>query len=60
MFLRFWESYFILFLEGSFHLPRMEFILSHLDSSSSSSDEGLLKEIVVDDQIAMRSCLRKL
>jgi len=35
----------------------MEFILSHLGSSSSNSDEELLEEIVVNDQIAMQATI---
>jgi hypothetical protein len=54
MFLGFWESHFSFLLEGSFHLPFMEFILSHLDSNSFSSDEKLFEEIAIDDKIAMR------
>ncbi len=47
-------SDFILFCKGSFHLPTMEFILSHLGLNSSNSDEELLEEIVINDHIAMQ------
>jgi hypothetical protein len=35
----------------------MEFILSHLESSSSNSDEELLEEMVINDQIAMQAII---
>jgi hypothetical protein len=35
----------------------MEFILSHLGSNSSNSDEELLEEIVINDQIAMQGTI---
>jgi hypothetical protein len=35
----------------------MEFILSHLGSSSSNSNDELLEEIVVNDQIAMQATI---
>ncbi len=54
VFLGFGESDFILFFKGSFHLPSMEFILSHLGSSSFNSNEELLEEIVINNKIAMQ------
>jgi hypothetical protein len=50
----FWESHFTFGCGGSFHLPFIEFILSHLDSSSTNMDKELLEEIVANDPIAMQ------
>jgi hypothetical protein len=35
----------------------MEFILSHLGSSSSNSEVELLEEIVINDQIAVQATI---
>jgi hypothetical protein len=35
----------------------MEFILTHLDSNSSNSNEELLEEIVANDQIAVQATI---
>jgi hypothetical protein len=35
----------------------MEFILPHLGSSSSNSDEELLEEIVINDKIAVQATI---
>jgi hypothetical protein len=35
----------------------MEFILSHLGSSSFNSDKELLEEIVINDQIAIQATI---
>ncbi len=34
-------------------MPSIEFILTHLDSSSSNNDEELLEKIVTNDQIVV-------
>ncbi len=59
VFLRFGESnylfiYLFKFFWGSFHVPSMEFILTHLDLSSFNSDKELLEEIAVNDQIVVQ------
>jgi hypothetical protein len=51
--LGFWESDFILFLK----VHSIEFILTHLDSSSSNSNEELLEKIATNDQIAMQATI---
>jgi len=38
-------------------LPSTDFILTHLDSSSSNSDKELLEEIVINDQITMQAII---
>jgi len=43
--------------EGSFHLLSIEFILTHLDSSSSNSNEELLEKIAANNQIAMQATI---
>ncbi len=50
-FLGFGESDFIFLFSGSFHLSSMEFILTHLDSSSFNSNKELLEEFAINDQI---------
>jgi hypothetical protein len=57
VYLGFGESDFIFLFYGSFQLPSMEFILSHLGSSSFNSDNELLEEIVINDQIAMQATI---
>ncbi len=56
-FLGFGESNFLIFFKGSFHLPSMEFILTHLDLSSFNSNKELLEEIAVNDQITMQATI---
>ncbi len=41
----FWESYFIFRCGGSCHLPFIEFILSHLHSSSTNINRSCLKKL---------------
>jgi hypothetical protein len=48
---RFLGAHFIFCCGGSFHLPFIDFILSHLDSSSTSIYGELLEEIVANDAI---------